>query len=649
MPSVSLYLFVYLIIVVKLRLLRAYLSHFLMILFVSTGSISYSVFAQASSGDCLGAIPVCQISYDVPVLNVPPDNVPNEISGVLSCLATGEDNGVWYTFTVQTNGVLHFNIIPYVSNDDYDWALFNLTNADCEDIRTNASLEVECNFSSSTTNFGITGANGGPNPQDEPTINVTAGQRFVLYISNFSQSPNGYKLDFSNSTAQVPDNVPPSLVSVQPNLNCNASSITVTFSENIACNSVQPNDFTFDGPGGPYTITTATGIDCQAGAAYSTEYVLTLSPSIGSGGTFTLSLSGVIEDICGNQAGAATPEVTFDYNAMSLTLNVVDADCGVDNGQATVNVLGGVGPFEYLWSDPNAQTTQTATGLARGNYVVTVTDAQGCTASASLTVSDPTSFTFQVVQQADTCSKGVGVVTILVNGTTPPYQYTFTDHLQNVTSGNPVFTGAVGDSILYIRVTDDLGCWLDTLITVNNIQNDTLLAYFTVDNPVVNVLYPYAHFFNASQYYSSFVWEIEGQNLYEDNFIYHFVNGEGSYPVTIYAYDENGCKDTYTMIIDVLAEFSLFIPNAFTINQDGLNEKFEVKGMGLQENTFEMYIYDRWGRCVYESRNIYEGWDGSIGATAPAKTQEGVYVYRIYVRDNFGTLYQFTGKLVLIK
>lgn len=620
-----------------------------MILFVIAGSVSNSVFAQASSGDCIGAIPVCQISYDVPVLNVPQDNVPNEISGILSCLATGEDNGVWYTFTVQTNGILHFNIIPYVPNDDYDWALFDLTNADCEDIKTNGALEVACNFSSSTTNNGITGANGGPNPQDEPTVNVFAGQRFVLYISNFSQSTNGYKLDFGGSTAQVPDNVSPKLISVQPNLNCNASSITVTFSENIDCNSVQSDDFSFSGPGGLYSIANVTSTDCQAGGSYSTEYILTLNPPISSGGTFTLSLTGVIEDVCGNIADATSPAVTFNYSAMTLNITTVDADCGVDNGQATVNVIGGVSPYQYLWSDPNAQNTPTATGLARGNYVVTVTDAQGCTATASCVISDPTSFTFQVVQQADTCSKGVGVITVLVNGTTPPYQYTFTDHLQNITSNNPIFIGAVGDSMLYIRVTDVLGCWLDTLITISNIENDTLLAFFTVDNSVVNVLYPYAHFFNASKYYTSFVWDIEGQNFYDDNFMYHFTNGEGSYPVTITVFDENGCKDSYTMIIDVIAEFSLFIPNAFTVNEDGLNEKFLVKGMGLQENTFEMYIYDRWGRCVYESRNIYEGWDGSIGTTAPEKTLEGVYVYRIYVKDNLGILHQFTGKLVLIK
>lgn len=606
-------------------------------------------FAQASSGDCIGAIPVCQISYDVPVLNVPADNITNEINGMLSCLATGEESGVWYTFTVQSNGILHFNIIPYNANDDYDWALFDLTNAECEDIRNIAALEISCNYSSSTSNGGVTGANGGPNPQDEPTIPVSAGQRFVLYISNFTQSDDGYRLDFSSSTAQVPDNVPPFMTLITPNQVCNATGITVRFSENITCSSVQPTDFTFTGPGGPYTITSASSSDCLAGASYSTEYFLAISPPLNSGGTFTLSIAGTVSDICGNVADSNTPNLNIDYNAMSLTITVQDADCGVDNGQATATVSGGLGPYTYLWNDPNQQTTATATDLARGTYQVTVTDAQGCKATATAVVSDPTSFTFQIFQQADTCSKGVGIVSVVINGTTPPYQYLFQDFQNTQSSGVSIYNSATGDSLLYIRVTDMMGCWLDATIWVSNLENDTLLAYFTTDSNIVNILFPYAHFFNASQYYQSYYWEINGDLFYNQHHIYYQFPAEGEYPVTITAIDANGCKDTYTATIYVIAEFSLFIPNAFTLNQDGINESFQVQGMGFDSNTFEMYIYDRWGRCIFESRNIQQGWDGTTGFTDPNKTQQGVYVYRIYVVDNFGIKHEFTGKVVLIK
>lgn len=611
--------------------------------------LPFQMHAQASSGDCIGAIPVCQISYDVPVLNVPPDNIKHEINGMYSCLVTGEESGVWYTFTVQSNGILHFNIIPYNASDDYDWALFNLTNAECEEIRNNPALQVSCNYSSSTSNNGITGANGGPNPQDKPTIPVTAGQRFVLYISNFSQSTNGYQLDFSNSTAQVPDNVPPYIASITSNQICNATGVIIRFSENVTCSSVQPNDFSFTGPGGPYTVSSVSSTDCLSGASYSAEYYLEIAPALGSGGSFTMSIVGSVTDICGNEADATSPSIVFDYNSMSLTVNVQDADCGVDNGAASVTVNGGVAPYVYQWDDPAQQTTDTATDLARGVYHVTVTDAQGCKSTATAVVSDPTSFTFQVVQQADTCSKGVGIANVFVIGTTPPYQYLFQDFQNTQNSGASVYATATGDSSLYIKITDNMGCWLDTTIWVNNTYNDSLLAYFTTDTNILNVLFPYAHFFNGSQHYNSFYWNLNNDTIYNEHHIYYYFPVEGDYPVTITAVDINGCRSSYTMIISVITEFSLFIPNAFTLNQDGLNETFLVQGMGFDTNSFEMFIYDRWGRHIFESRNIQQGWDGSTGFTDPNKTQEGVYVYRINIIDNFGNKHQFTGKVLLIK
>ena len=182
------------------------------------GFAGQTTYAQTpTTSDCLGATPVCNSLYDVPVLNPQPNNFLNEISSSLSCL-NGETNGQWYVFTIQSNGNLGFNIIPYTGTSDYDWALFNLTNFNCSDIASNAALEVICNFSAQTTNNGITGANGQLGDQNEPMLPVVQGQTFALYISNytFGQNQSGYQLDFSISTAVVPDNTPPSLVSVSP-------------------------------------------------------------------------------------------------------------------------------------------------------------------------------------------------------------------------------------------------------------------------------------------------------------------------------------------------------------------------------------------------------------------------------------------------
>src|SRR4029077_10300490 len=76
--------------------------------------------------DCPDAIPICQDVYSTVVSYSGTGNIPNEINPGNSCLANGERNDVWYTFTVQTSGNLNFLITPVDSVDDYDWAVYNL-------------------------------------------------------------------------------------------------------------------------------------------------------------------------------------------------------------------------------------------------------------------------------------------------------------------------------------------------------------------------------------------------------------------------------------------------------------------------------------------------------------------------------------------
>jgi gliding motility-associated-like protein len=71
---------------------------------------------------------------------------------------------------------------------------------------------------------------------------------------------------------------------------------------------------------------------------------------------------------------------------------------------------------------------------------------------------------------------------------------------------------------------------------------------------------------------------------------------------------------------------NIYIPNAFSPNGDGLNDEFKVIGHSENISSFHMYIYDRWGALVFESRDIFEGWDGKYKKKlAPV----GTYVYKI--------------------
>ncbi len=94
----------------------------------------------------------------------------------------------------------------------------------------------------------------------------------------------------------------------------------------------------------------------------------------------------------------------------------------------------------------------------------------------------------------------------------------------------------------------------------------------------------------------------------------------------LYAVDTNGCinSDTMTIYLDPV----LYVPNAFTPNGDGTNDVFYA--IGREINTFEIFIFDRWGEVVYNSTDINEGWDGSFKGRDP---KPDVYVWKIKFTD----------------
>ena len=205
--------------------------------------------------------------------------------------------------------------------------MYNLTNATCSDIYTNAALNVSCNYSGTA---GATGPNGGlgsvSNNQGQggtpfnAKIPVTAGQTYAINVSNYSLSTNGYQINFGASTAQIFDNKPPTITSAIPTTPCVANQLAIVFSENVKCSSIQPADFTVTGPGGPYTVTAFTSASCGAGATYGNTIILTVSPAMTTAGAYQFCLtnaSGSVSDLCGNLMATPTCKA-FNINAATV-------------------------------------------------------------------------------------------------------------------------------------------------------------------------------------------------------------------------------------------------------------------------------------------------------------------------------------------
>ena len=123
---------------------------------------------QASTSDCLGAIPLCGGVYTELTAPLGTGNV-YEFTG--TCNANLESASLWYTFTVQEAGDLSFVLDPATDLDDYDWGLFNITSGGCAGIENGESPEVNCNsYGSFTTNgpTGISSTNGGTGTTNGP-------------------------------------------------------------------------------------------------------------------------------------------------------------------------------------------------------------------------------------------------------------------------------------------------------------------------------------------------------------------------------------------------------------------------------------------------------------------------------------------------
>lgn len=367
--------------------------------------------AQAPEQDCFNALPVCQNVYSQTNSYSGEGVLPNEISNGISCLGSGEKNSVWYIFTVQQAGNLCFTITPNVGGEDYDWAVYDLTNASCSDIATNASIEVSCNYAPNLGCGGLTGPNGNTTGtcggQNEACIPVQVGETYVVNVSNFSSTTNGYTLDFSASTAVIFDNIPPEIDSLA--VSCTGD-ISVFFSENVVCSTVQPTDFQVtDAAGNPYPVTGAAGGACLGGGTFENEFLLTFGAPL-QPGQVIITLVDTVEDNCGNVGVIGTGDTAIlDTTPVQLTATA-DSICIGDSVIITANFLP---QHTYTWSGGVQidDTTIKVGPQATTTYSTTATAPNGCNQSGFFTLvvkPTPTS-TFDVA--TDVCADSVLTVT----------------------------------------------------------------------------------------------------------------------------------------------------------------------------------------------------------------------------------------------
>jgi len=92
-------------------------------------------------------------------------------------------------------------------------------------------------------------------------------------------------------------------------------------------------------------------------------------------------------------------------------------------------------------------------------------------------------------------------------------------------------------------------------------------------------------------------------------------------------------------------DYTLYIPNAITPNDDGINDYFHISGLNIPDKDFSFRIYNRWGTLIFYSSNPSFEWDGSINGK---KVPSDIYNYRIIFRDPSGILHTKEGFITII-
>lgn len=243
---------------------------------------------------------------------------------------------------------------------------------------------------------------------------------------------------------------------------------------------------------------------------------------------------------------------------------------------------------------------------------------------------------------------------IFFNNLSTPIDDTYTilwDFGDGTTGGEISPTHTYEDPGTYtvnVDITSPIGCQTDTIFpNLITIEGSPIADYiFNPDQP--SNLIPTVNFTNQSTDAISSYWDFGGLgSSFEEHPVFTFPD-TGMHEVQLIVTHLSGCMDTLTQIIDVIPEVRYFMPNAFTPNNDDLNDGFIGKGKLDGATNFNFTIWNRWGELVFETDDPNEAWNGkkkNVGNLS----QNGVYLYLVTFTGPRGEQFELKGYATLIR
>ena len=606
-----------------------------------------------------------------------------------------DKNPFWYRFTCFTAGTLGFLIKPTTSTDDYDWQLFDITNRNPDEVYTDVSLFVACNWSGEVGNTGASAAGtsitvcasepGVPfRPLFSAMPTLQLGHTYLLLISHFSDSQSGYSLSFGGGTANITDPIVPALLKARAP--CDGTKISVKLNKKMKCSSLAADgsDFTISPAIAP--IIGATGIGCSSG--FDMDSIVITLGGIVPPGNYTIGIKTGTDgnnllDNCnrGIPAGQTLPITVFPLVSTPID-SLSKTGCAPDELQLVFNdpmFCNSIAPdgSDFIVTGPSAVTVAGATGVC---------STDGFTYVVKVRLSTPvqTAGNFQVMLRSgsdgNTIINECGVETIagafktfttkdtvsaLFNTRirygciTDTINYTH-DGRNGVNSWKWSFDNNISSKAKDTSITWQLeGQKLATLIVTNGTCTDTATATLLLNSRVKASFESTANACPGDPVVFkdlstgpvvTWIWNFGNSNSSllktPANQFYQASAAPRNVLSQLIVKNSIGCADTATNAIYVLSNCYIAIPKGFSPNNDGLNDYlYPTNAYKAKDLLFR--VYNRVGQLLFETRTWTTKWDGTFKGNPQ---DPGTYVWVLsYTNIDSGIRVEQKGSTVLIR
>lgn len=311
-------------------------------------------------------------------------------------------------------------------------------------------------------------------------------------------------------------------------------------------------------------------------------------------------------------------------SSIAISFNSSPISCfGGSDGSISANASGGVGPYVYSWSTTPAQTTSTATGLVAGTYTLTLTDANGCTQSATTTLGEPPALAVSVSGPGFVCAGGQANLSATATGGTPGYGYNWSSNPAGFTSAQATISvGPDQETVYQITVTDQNGCVTAVDHTVE--VKPAPVADFDA-GPLEGCDSLEVFFQNNSLNGFQYLWRFgDGTTSTEENPSH--VYGPGVFDVTLIVTSPDGCTDSTTQsgLVHVLPS-----PIAAFTTLEDLSQGISVSNA----------IIHFQNQSQFATNYFWEFGDGAVsGDVHPVHqyTTDGLVDVTLYAYNDFG-------------